>query len=123
MVTLEARLTRRGASRLGCLIELIIVVGIIYFGAYAGQDLLGYYRFQDAMKQEARFASKRTDTQIKDRLRMFADSAGLPVAAQDINIVRDELSIRIWSEYDQPLRLPFDWKKSIHLVPSVATGL
>ena len=113
----------RGASRLGCLIQLIIVVGLIYFGAYAGQDLLDYYRFQDAMKQEARFAAKRTDTQIKDRLRMFADSVGLPVEAQDINIVRDELTIRIWSEYDQPLRLPFDWKKSIHLVPSVATGL
>jgi hypothetical protein len=123
MVIDARRRQRRGASRLGCVIELAIVVAIIYFGAYAGQDLLDYYRFQDAMKQEARFASKRSDTQIKDRLRMFADSVGLPVAAQDINIVRDELSIHIWSEYDQPLRLPFDWKKSIHLVPSVSTGL
>jgi hypothetical protein len=123
VVTDTRRRQRRGASRLGCVIQLAIVVAIIYFGAYAGQDLLDYYRFQDAMKQEARFASKRSDTQIKDRLRMFADSVGLPVAAQDINIVRDELSIHIWSEYDQPLRLPFDWKKSIHLVPSVSTGL
>jgi hypothetical protein len=123
VVTDRRRRQRRGASRLGCVIELAIAVAIIYFGAYAGQDLLDYYRFQDAMKQEARFASKRSDTQIKDRLRMFADSVGLPVAAQDINIVRDELSIHIWSEYDQPLRLPFDWKKSIHLVPSVSTGL
>ncbi|HEY4955458.1 MAG TPA: hypothetical protein VII02_11285 [Gemmatimonadaceae bacterium] len=123
MVIDARRGQRRGASRLGCVIQLAIVVAIIYFGAYAGQDLLDYYRFQDAMKQEARFASKRSDTQIKDRLRMFADSVGLPVAAQDINIVRDELSIHIWSEYDQPLRLPFDWKKSIHLVPSVSTGL
>lgn len=123
MVTRALRGQRRGASRLGCLIQLIIVAGLIYFGAYAGQDLLDYYRFQDAMKQEARFAARRTDTQIKDRLRMFADSVGLPVEAQDINIVRDELSIKIWSEYDQPLRLPFDWKKSIHMVPSVATGL
>jgi hypothetical protein len=123
VVTDTRRGQRRGASRLGCVIQLAIVVAIIYFGAYAGQDLLDYYRFQDAMKQEARFASKRSDTQIKDRLRMFADSVGLPVAAQDINIVRDELSIHIWSEYDQPLRLPFDWKKSIHLVPSVSTGL
>jgi len=47
----------------------------------------------------------------------------LLIDSDAINIVRDELSIRIWSEYDQPLRLPFDWKKSIHLVPSVATGL
>ena len=65
MVSGGLRRMRVGASRLGCLIELIIVGGLIYFAAYAGQDLLDYYRFQDAMKQEARFASKRTDEQIK----------------------------------------------------------
>ena len=110
---------RSGTSRLGCVIYLAILIGIIYFGLYAGQDLLDYYRLRDAMKQEGRFATLRTDAQIKDRLRLFADSIGLPDAAQDINIVRDENTIRIWTEYDQPLRLPFDLKKSVHLRPSV----
>jgi hypothetical protein len=110
---------RRGTSRLGCLIWLGLLVGIIYFGMYAGQDLLDYYRLRDAMSQEGRFAARRTDQQIKDRLRLFADSVGLPLEAQDINIVRDENTIRIWTEYDQPLRLPFDIKKSVHLMPAV----
>jgi hypothetical protein len=109
----------RGTSRLGCVIWLAILAGIIYFGMYAGQDLLDYYRLRDAMSQEGRFAGRRTDQQIKDRLRLFADSVGLPVEAQDINIIRDENTIRIWTEYDQPLRLPFDIQKAVHLKPSV----
>ena len=123
MVIQAEKRERRGASRLGCVIQLAILAGIIYFGIYAGQDLLDYYRLRDAMKQEARFATLRSDTQIKDRLRSFADSVGLPPEAQDINIVRDDRVIRIWSEYDQPLRLPFDLKKSVHLRPSVESPL
>jgi hypothetical protein len=119
MVNRGQSVFRRGTSRLGCVIWLGLLVGIIYFGMYAGQDLLDYYRLRDAMSQEGRFAGRRTDQQIKDRLRLFADSVGLPVEAQDINIVRDENTIKIWTEYDQPLRLPFDIKKSVHLMPAV----
>ncbi len=111
--------SRRGTSRLGCVIMLAILAGGIYFGLYAAQDLLDYYRLRDAMKQEGRFATLRSDAQIKDRLRLFADSVGLPPQAGDVNIVRDENTIRIWAEYDQALRLPFDLKKSVHLRPSV----
>jgi len=122
MVTRAAR-PQRGASRLGCLIQLVILGGLLYFGLYAGQDLLEYYRLRDAMKQEARFATLRTDAQIRDRIRSFADSVGLPEEASDINIVRGENTIQIWSEYDQPLRLPFNIEKSIHLKPSVEQRL
>lgn len=123
MVTRAAPRLPRGASRLGCLVQLVILGGLLYFGLYAGQDLLEYYRLRDAMKQEARFATLRTDTQIRDRIRSFADSVGLPEEASDISIVRGENTIRIWSEYDQPLRLPFNIEKSIHLKPSVEQGL
>jgi hypothetical protein len=109
----------RGTGRLGCVIWLALLIGGLYFGAYAGQDLLDYYRLRDAMSQEGRFAARRTDQQIKDRLRSFADSVGLPSEAGDVNILRDENTIRIWTEYDQPLRLPFDIQKAVHLRPSV----
>lgn len=123
MVISLGRGLRRGVSRLGCVVQLGILAGIIYFGMYAGQDLLYYFRLRDAMKQEARFATTRSDAQIKDRLRNFADSVDLPAEAKDINIVRDENRIQIWSEYDQPLRLPFDIRKSVHLRPSVEQRL
>lgn len=123
MVSSRRTRGRLGASRIGCLIQLVVLGGIIYFGAYAGQDLLDYYRIRDAMKQQARFASQRTDAQIKAHLRSFADSVGLPIEAQDINVVRGDNMIRIWTEYDQPLRLPFDIQKSVHLRPEIERPL
>jgi hypothetical protein len=112
---------RRGASRLGCLLQLAIVACLIYVATMVGEDALTYYRFQDAMKNEARFAEKRSDQQIKDHLRAFTDSVKLPPSAQDINIVREENTIRIWAEYDQEFKLPFKYSKTVHLKPSAET--
>ena len=109
---------RRGGSRFGCLIQIVIVGGLIYFGIYAGQDMLEFYRFRDAMKQQARFAAGRTDQQIKDRLKAFADSVGLPDGASDVSVDRETNRIRISSEYSQPLRLPFDYQYSVRLRPA-----
>jgi hypothetical protein len=108
-----------GASRLGCLIQIVIVVAIIYFGMLAGQEALVYYRFKDAMKNEARFAATRTDAEMSKRLQAFTDSVDLPTAARDIKIVRTDNHIRIWSEYDQEFKLPFNHTKVVHLTPSV----
>lgn len=109
---------RRGGSRIGCLIQIVIAGALIYFGLYAGEDMLEFYRFRDAMKQQARFAAGRTDQQIKDRLKAFADSVGLPDGASDVSVVRENNRIRISSEYEQPLRLPFDYQYSVNLRPS-----
>lgn len=108
-----------GASRLGCLVQIVIVVAIFYFGMLAGQEALVYYRFKDAMKNEARFASTRTDAEMSRRLQAFTDSVDLPSAARNIRIVRTENRIRIWSEYDQEFKLPFNHTKVVHLKPSV----
>jgi hypothetical protein len=110
---------RRGTSRLGCLVQLIILGGIIYFGVFMGEDALSYYRLRDAMKQEARFAGHRTDQQIRDRLKAFTDSVQLPDAAKEIKIVRDENKIHIWTDYDQEVKLPFNQSRVIHLRPSI----
>ena len=112
---------RRGASRLGCLLQIVVVVSIIYFGLLAGEEALSYYRFKDAMKTEARFASIRSDDVIKKRLKAFSDSVKLPPAASDINVVREGNQIRIWSSYDQVIKLPFKKTRTVHLRPSVET--
>ena len=46
------------------------------------------------------------------------DSVKLPESARDINIVREDNRIKIWSDYDQELKLPFNQSRSIHLRPS-----
>jgi len=111
--------SRRGASRLGCLLQIAIVAGLAYVGLLAGQDALNYYRFKDAMKNEARFASVRSDTEIKNRLRAFTDSVDLPPSAKEINVVREDNVIRIWSAYDEEFKLPMNRSKIVHLRPSV----
>ena len=112
---------RRGASRLGCLLQIVVVVSIVYFGLLAGDEALSYYRFKDAMKTEARFASIRSDDVIRKRLRAFADSVKLPPEASEINVVREGSEIRIWSSYDQVIKLPFKKTRIVHLRPSVET--
>ena len=111
--------SRRGASRLGCLIQIAIVAMIVYFGLLAGEEALAYYRFKDAMKNEARFASIRSDTEIRNRLRVFADSVELPAQAKEVRIVREGNRIRIWSEYDQVFKLPLNKTRVVHFRPSV----
>ena len=110
---------RAGVSRLGCLLQIAIVAALIYVGLLAGEDALAYYRLKDAMKNEARFASIRTDQEIRTRLRAFTDSVKLPPEAKEINVVRDGNEIRIWSEYDQVFKLPFNKTRVVHLRPSV----
>ena len=112
-------LQRRGASRLGCLLQILFLAAVVYVGLLAGEEALAYYRFKDAMKNEARFASVRSDQEMRKRLRAFTDSVELPPAAKDINIVREDNRIRIWSEYDQVFKLPFNHEKIVHLRPSV----
>ncbi len=110
MVTPHRAGPRRGASRAGCLLQLIVLVG---------EDALAYYRFRDAMKMEARFATVRSDEQIRARLRAFTDSVKLPPEAKEINVVREGNRIRIWSAYDREVRLPLDYSRTFHLRPFV----
>ena len=123
MVRVPGRRSLRGASRLGCLIQIAIVAGIGYIGTMVADDVMAYYRYRDAMKQETRFAATRTDAEMRRRLIAFSDSVKLPLAAKDVNIVRDEIRIRIWAEYDQEFKLPFNYSRTIHLRPSAERPL
>jgi hypothetical protein len=111
------RRTQRGTSRLGCLIWLLILAAIVYVGTRVADDVMAYYRYRDAMKQETRFAATRSDAEIIRRLRAFTDSVKLPLAARDVKVVRDENGIRIWAEYDAELKLP-KYSRVFHLRPS-----
>jgi hypothetical protein len=96
---------RRGATRLGCLVSLLIAVAIAYFAFDVGEVYLRYYRFQDAMRQEARFASQRTDAQIRARLRVVADSLGVPPEGGRIQMRRTPNRIYLWSRYVEEIDL------------------
>jgi len=57
---------RRGTSSLGCLFSLLVLAAIVYFGVNVGEVYFRFYQFQDAMRQEVRFAAHNNDALIHD---------------------------------------------------------
>ncbi|MGI8617627.1 MAG: hypothetical protein ACR2L6_00880 [Gemmatimonadaceae bacterium] len=111
--------SRRGGSALGCLVPLLVITIVGYFAVHASDAAFRYYRFRDAMQQEARFAHRprRTDEMIRQRLRAFADSQALPSEARDIKVHRTETRIRISADYSETIDFPF-FSKRIDLHPA-----
>lgn len=114
---------RRGESRLGCLVGLLVLVIGIYFGIDFGEAYFKYYQFKDAMGQEARFATDKTDDQIKIRLAALADTLQLPSDASSIVIERSQAVITISSDYDEVIKLPFKKEQVLHFHPMAASRL
>ena len=97
---------RRGRSTVGCLLMLLIVMALGYFGVNIGRPFWHDYQFEDRMRQEARFAAKRSDLTIQRRLAAFADSLGLPEAARKVKVRRRQGTIEIWTEYYVVIEFP-----------------
>ena len=97
----------RGASTLGCLFSMLVVVAVVYFGVNVGGPYLRYYQFRDAMQQEARFANRKSDAEIIASLRLKADSLALPALAHRINVRRTPSRVVIWTNYSETIDFPF----------------
>lgn len=97
---------RDGRSTLGCLFSLVLLMAVGYFAVNIGRPFWEDYQFEDRMRQEARFAAKRSDLTIQRRLRDYADSLGLPEAAQKVQVRRRAGTIEIWTEYYVVVELP-----------------
>jgi hypothetical protein len=113
------RRLRRGASKLGCLVTLLIGVAVAYFGFNVVEVYMRYYRFEDAIRQEVRFAQQSSDDVISRRLAARADSLGLPDEASRVRILRSANRITISAEYDELVELP-GFVRTITFRPSVS---
>jgi hypothetical protein len=114
---------RRGESRIGCLLPILILAVAAYFAVDFGEAYFRFYQFKDAMGQEARFSSDKTDAQITTRLSALADTLQLPPGAELITIERTPAIITISSDYDEIIRLPMNKERVIHFHPSVVSRL
>lgn len=112
--------TRRGAARIGCLLTLLIFTAICYFGVGVGEAYYNFYRFQDRMRGEVRFAAANTDANIRARIVEFADSLGLPESAHHVTVRRGRHQITIYANYIVEIELP-GHVRELHFNPS-ATG-
>jgi hypothetical protein len=107
---------RAGASRLGCLVGLLLLVTVVYFGFNIGEVYFRFYRMKDAMEQEVRFAANRDDAAIRAHLTAVADSLGLPEAAGRVTIERTKSGIVISSDYSEHVELPL-FVREFHFAP------
>lgn len=96
----------RGSTRLGCLVQLLIVAALGYFGTRVGEVYMRAWRFEDAMRQELRFAGQRDDATIRRNLQSVVDSLGLPDEASRIDIERTAGRILITTDYVELVELP-----------------
>jgi hypothetical protein len=101
---------------------VLIAVAVAYFGINVGEVYLRYYRYRDAMHQEARFAKQNTDEVIRRRLRSLADSLGLPDDAGRISVQRSGNHITISAQYDEVVELPL-FVRTLHFAPSYTGGM
>jgi hypothetical protein len=99
------------------MIYLLVIAAALYFGSPFASAYIDYYRYKDAMKQEARFSLKRTDAEIQSRLRIFADSLGLPRSASNVRINRGTGRVVILGNYMQTVDVPMVGPRKVRFTP------
>jgi hypothetical protein len=116
MVTAARR--RRGASTTGCLISLLVLVAVLYYGVNIGEVYFRYYRLLDEMGTQARVAAALDNGTIERRIAGAVQEIGLPDdAATNLRITRTAMprEITIESDYSESVHLPlFDHTFKFH---------
>ena len=100
----------RGGTRTGCLFLVLVVVAVVYFGLPIGGMYIRYYRMENEMKTQARFAPSIDDGAIQRRLLQTVDDLGLPLEARRrlrIRRTRRPRQIVISTSWEETIVLPF----------------
>lgn len=108
---------RGGIAKLGCLFVLLLAAAAAFFAVPVGEVYLRYYRFNDALEQEGKFAARNDDDEIRRHLAAFADSIGLPQEATRISVRRSGNRIAITNEWTEHIDLPF-FRREFRFAPS-----
>jgi hypothetical protein len=85
---------------------LLVVAAVLYFGVNIGEVYWRFYEYEDAMRQEVRFAAQIPDERMKLHLSALADSLGLPEEAGDVTIDRTKTDISVSAEYSEQVEFP-----------------
>ena len=114
------RTSERGASRVGCLFFLMVVVAVGYWGVPIASTYVRLYRFKSEMQSQARFAPSIDDGTIRRRLVQKIEALGLPDEARRIQILRvtTPREIQISTSWEVDIVLPF-FTQTITLSPEV----
>lgn len=107
MVTRGER--RRGASTMGCLVSLLVLVAVLYYGVNIGEVYFRYYRLVDEMNTQARVAAVLDNGTIQRRIASAIQDIGVPEeASANLQITRSASprQITIETDYSESVHLP-----------------
>ena len=119
------RRNRRGASTIGCLLSLLVLVAVLYYGVNIGEVYFRYYRMLDEMQTQARIAAALDNGTIQRRIADAIQEIGLPDdAASNLQISRSltPRQITIETDYSETVRLPL-FVHTFHLHPKATEPL
>lgn len=114
----------RGATRLGCLISLLILVTVAYYSVNAGTVYFKYWRLKEEIRSQARLAPSLDDQTIHRRILRKVEQLDLPPEARKITIRRSTRPREIWIQitYRETLELPF-FRYTVTLSPEARQPL
>jgi hypothetical protein len=119
------RRNRRGASTMGCLLSLLVLVAVLYYGVNIGEVYFRYYRLLDEMQGQARVASALDNGMIQRRIASAIQEIGLPDdASSNLQITRSASprQIAIETDYSETVHLPL-FEHTFHLHPKATEPL
>ena len=98
-----------GESKLGCLILLIIVAGIIYVGFQWGEAQWNQETMKDNIERYCQFVASQKNAdmgKVKEALIKGAEEAGIDLYEEDIDIKINELNATISVYWEAQIKLP-----------------
>ena len=119
------RRNRRGASTIGCLLSLLVLVAVLYYGVNIGEVYFRYYRLLDEMQGQARVAAALDNGTIQRRIASAIQEIGLPDdASSNLQITRSASprEIVIETDYSETVTLPL-FVHTFHLHPKATEPL
>lgn len=75
-----------GASRIGCLLGLVLGALVIIVGFQVIRQEFAYRSYLDKFEEQYRFRSDRSDEEMRDNLLKEANDLDLPKSAKNIDI-------------------------------------
>ena len=95
-------------NRLKALFGLFLVVAAAYSAWMLVPPYLNNYQFQDDIQNEALMNSytTKTDQDIRNTLAKKAAEYGIPLKAEQINVLRNGAELSIWADYTVHVELP-----------------
>lgn len=107
--------SRRGSAGMGCLSWLLILAIVVFVGIHVGAPYMRYYRFRDAVDQQVRYATFRSNDAMREQIWAAADSLGLPEEAYHVTVERAPSQIRVFGSYIDTWQL-FRYSRPVHFI-------